>query len=268
MSITEGNELPYYTIICPRTNTEINILKSIPKEWLHITEISRDILRCSGPIFCNNCKYHGMINNVWVGYCVNCAVYRYNNKGVQEKCGFFWPGRQYIYRRGQCIYEVTDKKDKWDDYLKLYDKELEIEKIKEINNLKNIKKIPPKTVIEYQKLIDLKIISWDEGSLQVFVKNKKTNYLQATFVSKYITCGNGFCWPGRQYIYHTGQCIDKVTDKKYKWDDYLKLYDKVTDKKDKWDEGSLKSFVNDTKANYEQATFVSKYITSGKLLSQ
>ena len=39
------------------------------------------------------------------------------------------------------------------------------------------------------------------------------------------------------------------------------------DKKDKWDEGSLKSFVNDTKANYEQATFVSKNITSGKLLS-
>jgi len=160
MSITEDNVLPYYTIVCPRTNAEIKILKSIPKEWLHIREkgIGNDTLKCGGPLFCNNCKYHGMINNVWVGYCANCAVYRYNNRVN----GFYWPGRQYIYDGEQCIDEVTDIRDKWDDYLKLYDKELETEKIKEINDLKNIKKIPPKTSIEYQKLIDLKIISWDE----------------------------------------------------------------------------------------------------------
>lgn len=156
----ETNNMPYYTIIDPYTDEEINIIESIPKEWLHITDeevhnLGNDY---GGPVYCNNCKYHGTINNVWVGYCANCAVYRYNN----EVNAFHWPGRQYVYEGQQCIEEVTDNIDKWDDYLKLYHKEFELEKNNEINYLKNLKNIPPKTSDNYQKLVDLNIVSWDE----------------------------------------------------------------------------------------------------------
>ena len=36
-----------------------------------------DLLR-HGPVHCNNCATFGVINNVFVGYCSNCALYKYN----------------------------------------------------------------------------------------------------------------------------------------------------------------------------------------------
>ena len=31
-----------------------------------------------GPVHCGNCATFGVINNVFVGYCSNCALYKYN----------------------------------------------------------------------------------------------------------------------------------------------------------------------------------------------
>lgn len=32
----------------------------------------------NGPVHCNNCATFGVINNVFVGYCSNCALHKYN----------------------------------------------------------------------------------------------------------------------------------------------------------------------------------------------
>jgi hypothetical protein len=34
----------------------------------------------SGPEDCDNCRFHGMINDVFVGYCMNCSIHCYNSE--------------------------------------------------------------------------------------------------------------------------------------------------------------------------------------------
>jgi len=34
----------------------------------------------SGPKFCENCKKHGIVDDIFIGYCSDCAIYMYDNK--------------------------------------------------------------------------------------------------------------------------------------------------------------------------------------------
>jgi len=34
----------------------------------------------SGPKFCENCKKHGIVDDIFIGFCSDCAIYTYDNK--------------------------------------------------------------------------------------------------------------------------------------------------------------------------------------------
>ncbi len=55
-------KLPYKTV------NNINYFKSFPDTW-----IEEESLYNVGPRFCENCKYYGSLDNIFIGYCVNCA---------------------------------------------------------------------------------------------------------------------------------------------------------------------------------------------------
>ena len=54
---------------------------NFPIKWavenLNEYDGENDLLR-HGPVHCTNCATFGVINNVFVGYCSNCALYEYN----------------------------------------------------------------------------------------------------------------------------------------------------------------------------------------------
>ena len=54
---------------------------NFPIKWavenLNEYDGENDLLR-HGPVHCTNCATFGVINNVFVGYCSNCALYKYN----------------------------------------------------------------------------------------------------------------------------------------------------------------------------------------------
>lgn len=57
----------------------MNYISSFPKEWI--------LDQCenkSGPYHCRNCFVNGCINYkeecIFLGYCINCAYYKYKNK--------------------------------------------------------------------------------------------------------------------------------------------------------------------------------------------
>jgi len=51
-----------------------NYVNSFPKEW------AQSHLEGTGPEFCSNCYDHGSKDGVFLGYCLNCAIYVYNGE--------------------------------------------------------------------------------------------------------------------------------------------------------------------------------------------
>jgi hypothetical protein len=64
----DGKE--YYTI----SNKNIVYIGTFPIEWALNHEED------SGPECCSNCHSYGSINGVFIGYCMNCALYVYEGK--------------------------------------------------------------------------------------------------------------------------------------------------------------------------------------------
>jgi hypothetical protein len=56
--------LPYYI-----GDDGYNYVDTFDKKW-----ITQHNLYLSGPKYCNNCKMDGMIENVFIGYCMDCAI--------------------------------------------------------------------------------------------------------------------------------------------------------------------------------------------------
>ena len=46
---------------------------SFPKEW------ANSHIEGTGPHDCQNCEYYGKWRGVFIGYCVNCAMYTYHS---------------------------------------------------------------------------------------------------------------------------------------------------------------------------------------------
>ena len=61
-------KLVYYSL------NETLYAPTFPEEWA-INHIDK-----TGPLHCNNCYSYGSWNGVFIGYCVNCAVYIYEGK--------------------------------------------------------------------------------------------------------------------------------------------------------------------------------------------
>jgi hypothetical protein len=74
-----------------------------PEEWAENHEDS------TGPEQCLNCAMYGTINNIFIGYCANCAHYTYN--GIRGR-GFIDNGIE------NDEIEVMDYESVFDTYLK------------------------------------------------------------------------------------------------------------------------------------------------------
>lgn len=72
----DGNE--YYTFSSEMGKSVIYFSR-FPLEW------AIDHSPHTGPEECDNCLYHGCKDGVFLGYCLNCATYYYNNS---RGCGF------------------------------------------------------------------------------------------------------------------------------------------------------------------------------------
>ena len=149
--------LEYYVVPCNDIDDKVKIIKSFPRERLGL-KTNGSGAHIGGPVFCMNCRYQGSVNGIWIGYCGNCSVYIHNNKVN----AFHWPCRQYLYENENCLQEVTEDKDNWDSWNIKYAKEINIEKDKEIESLKNCKIIPPINTMEFEKLISLGIVTYDK----------------------------------------------------------------------------------------------------------
>lgn len=57
----------------------MNYILSFPNEWIIDHSENK-----SGPYYCRNCFVNGCINykdyRIFLGYCINCAYYKYKNK--------------------------------------------------------------------------------------------------------------------------------------------------------------------------------------------
>ena len=58
-----------------KTVDKINYFMSFPDTW-----IEEESLYNVGPRFCENCKYYGSLDNIFIGYCVNCANNVFNGE--------------------------------------------------------------------------------------------------------------------------------------------------------------------------------------------
>lgn len=67
---------------------DMNYISSFPKEWIFDHSENK-----SGPYYCINCFKYGTIKYfdeiVFLGYCLNCAYYKYKNKRGGGFFGFF-----------------------------------------------------------------------------------------------------------------------------------------------------------------------------------
>jgi len=91
---------------------------TFPLEW------AETHLPLTGPKECGNCRFFGSWNGVFIGYCINCAIYQY--KG-QRGSGFIGNGVEY---------KITN--NDWRDLLEEYQTEQGVPSIFE-TYLKNIK---------------------------------------------------------------------------------------------------------------------------------
>jgi hypothetical protein len=64
----ENNELIYYSV------NDCLYAPTFPKQW------AKNHLENTGPKNCGNCLYYGCWNGVFIGYCPNCAIYKYKGK--------------------------------------------------------------------------------------------------------------------------------------------------------------------------------------------
>ena len=55
-------------ILPHKTVGSYKYFKSFPDSW-----IDEESLNNIGPRYCSNCKYYGSINDIFIGYCLNCA---------------------------------------------------------------------------------------------------------------------------------------------------------------------------------------------------
>ena len=65
-----------------------NYISSFPSEWINDHEENK-----SGPHYCTNCFKYGSIKNfsevIFLGYCMNCAQFKYKKKRGLGFFGFF-----------------------------------------------------------------------------------------------------------------------------------------------------------------------------------
>jgi len=94
---------------CLKYNS-VNYIDTFPKKWL------LNNIKGTGPNECEKCREVGRINDVFIGYCVKCAVLKYKN---DRGTGFI--------KKGLLRKELwNEKKNINNYYLNKYEKELEI----------------------------------------------------------------------------------------------------------------------------------------------
>jgi hypothetical protein len=77
---------------------------TFPLEWAKTHQVN------TGPKNCKNCAYYGSWNGVFIGYCVNCARYKYMG---YRGCGFIYLGIQF---KTDHVFDTV--KSVFDTYLK------------------------------------------------------------------------------------------------------------------------------------------------------
>lgn len=115
-------ELNYYTSI-----DGYNYVDSFNKEWIETHETD-----LSGPLYCKNCQCYGTIVqnkiNIFLGYCLNCALNIYNKSRGPGFSGFdsikfalSYEYPEYLMNYKNIILEVVKKNEDYVNYINYQD---------------------------------------------------------------------------------------------------------------------------------------------------
>tara|TARA_B100001540_G_C15644861_1_gene568330 strand:+ start:440 stop:883 length:444 start_codon:yes stop_codon:yes gene_type:complete len=118
----EEHSLPYKTIDGQK------YIVSFPNTWIKSENIS------AGPINCSNCELHGCVNDIFIGYCLNCATHIY--KGERGN-GYAWPNETYMIDvDGETLMNIPSDEVILDGWVEKYKYLVEREVVVEINKVR------------------------------------------------------------------------------------------------------------------------------------
>lgn len=139
-----------------KTVDDHKYFRCFPNKW-----IEEESLNNVGPRYCKNCKFYGSINDIFIGYCLNCA-----NISLKGKRG-----------NGMLGNEILENSSEFDFNKCPYMTPLEQIELKKMifeNNLENLKIIPP--ILSRSFASDINILESEEYGIFRYDERRCDNW--------------------------------------------------------------------------------------------